>query len=173
MLDKILRIFKVLTHPQLYRELFRWHLYYAYEHAIPMKNLKVGSKPEIHPNVSFRFEKNITLGDRIVIDMNCCLWASENSRITIGNNTGIGPGTVIVSSNHSILKDRVYTEGDLSEKDISIGNDVWIGANSVILAGASIGDNSIIGAGCVVSRAIPENSLVVSGNRTLSIVKRK
>ena len=123
MLDKILRIFKVLPHPQLYRELFRWHLYYAYEHAIPMKNLKVGSKPEIHPNVSFRFEKNITLGDRIVIDMNCCLWASENSRITIGNNTGIGPGTVIVSSNHSILKDRVYTEGDLSEKDISIGND--------------------------------------------------
>jgi acetyltransferase-like isoleucine patch superfamily enzyme len=173
MLEKFLRIFKVLTNPHLYRELFRWHLYYAYEHAIPMKNIKVGNNPEIHPNISIRFEKNIALGDNIVIDMNCCLWASENSRITIGNNTGIGPGTVIVSSNHAILKNPVYTEGPMSEKDITIGNNVWIGANSVILAGACIGDNTIIGAGCVVSRAIPENSLVVAGNRTLSIVKRK
>ena len=105
--------------------------------------------------------------------MNCCLWASANARISIGDNTGIGPGTVIVSSNHSFAKDRAYTDLPLNEKDITIGNNVWIGANSVILAGARIGDGCIIGAGCVVARAIPEDSVVVSGNRTLSIAKRR
>ena len=173
MLAKVFRIFKTLTNPMLYRELFRWHLYYAYEHALPMNNLVVGDHPEIHPTVSFRFEKNISLGHHIVIDMNCCLWASANARITIGNNTGIGPGTIIVSSNHAFAKDRVYTDLPLSEKDITIGNNVWIGANSVLLAGTRIGDGCIIGAGCIVSRAIPEDSVVVSENRKLSIAKRR
>lgn len=173
MLTKITRILKILTSPKLYGELFRWHMYYAYEHALPMKNLIVGNHPEIHPTVSFRFEKNISLGDHIVIDLNCCLWASANARIAIGNNTGIGPGTIIVSSNHSFAKDRVYTDLPMSEKDITIGDNVWIGANSVILAGARIGNGCIIGAGCVVSRDIPEDSVVVSGNRTLSIAKKR
>lgn len=173
MLTKVLQIIKTLTSPQLFRELFRWHLYYAYEHAIPLKNLKVGKNPEIHPTVSFRFEKNISLGDQIVIDAHCCLWASEKSKIYVGDHTGIGPGTVIVSSNHSFVEKRLYTDLPLSEKDIIIGRNVWIGANSVILAGAHIGDGCIIGAGCVISRSIPDDSVVVSGNRTLSIAKRR
>ncbi|MBI4383437.1 MAG: acyltransferase [Nitrospinae bacterium] len=173
MLAKIFRLFGILTSGAVYKELCRWGLYYVYEHALPMKRLKVGSSPEIHPTVSLRFEKNIALGNNIILDMNCCLWASEHSMITIGDNTGIGPGTVVISSNHSFAKGRPAIEQPLNEKDIAIGDNVWVGANSVILAGANIGSGSVIGAGCVISRTIPADSVVVSGNRTLSIVKKK
>ncbi len=173
MAAKLASLIKILTTPFFYKEAFRWVLYYLYEHVLPMKNLNIGGNPEIHPTVSFRFEKNIRLGDNVVLDMNCCLWASENSRISIGNDSGIGPGTVVVSSNHSFMKGKPFAEQPLSEKDIAIGNNVWIGANSLILAGASIGDGSVVGAGCVVARPIPPDSIVVSENRKLTILKKR
>lgn len=173
MFKKIKTLLKVLVKGVFYRELFRNGTYYLYEHILPMESLKMGSNMEIHPTVSFRFEKNIALGNNIVLDAHCCLWASENSKIIIGDNTGIGPGTVVVSSNHSFPKGRVYVQEPLNEKDITIGKNVWIGANSTLLAGANIGDDCIIGAGCVVSRSIPKNSVVISDSRKLSIAKRR
>ena len=110
MAGKSIRLLQVLTRSHFYKELFRWLVYYLYEHVLPMKNLRVGTDPEIHPTVSLRFENNIHLGDKIVLDMNCCLWASPNSKITIGDNTGVGPGTVIISSNHSFFSKQSYTE---------------------------------------------------------------
>ncbi|MFQ5717132.1 MAG: acyltransferase [Nitrospinales bacterium] len=173
MLHKAARLLRILGKGILFRELIKSGTYYLYEHVLPLENLKVGSNPEIHPTVSFRFEKNIVLGNNVVLDAHCCLWASEHSRIVIGDNTGIGPGSVAVSSNHSFPKGRVYTEEPLKESDISIGSNVWIGANSTLLAGAHIGDGCIIGAGCVIYRDIPKNSVVVSGSRKLSIVERR
>ena len=129
--------------------------------------------PEIHPTVSFRFEKNIAIGDEVVLDANCCLWASENSHITIGNRVGVGPGTVIVSSNHSFLMKSSYVDQPMNEKKIVVGDDVWIGANCSILGGTSIGDGSIIGAGCVVFKSIPKNSVVIGGSRKLTIIERR
>ncbi len=173
MIKKIGSLFKIFCKKTFYRELLRLGTYYVYEHSLPIENLNLGDNPEIHPTVSFRFEKNITIGDEVVLDANCCLWASEKSKITVGNNVGVGPSTVMVSSNHSFAAGVVYTDQPIHEKDIVIGSNVWIGANCAILSGAKIGNGSIIGAGCVVYRSIPENSVVVSGSRKLSIIKRK
>jgi acetyltransferase-like isoleucine patch superfamily enzyme len=173
MLDKFFRILNILTTGKLYTELARRLNYYVYEHVLPMKNLRVGKNPEIHPTATFRFEQNITLGDNVVLDMNCCLWASANSKITLGDNTGVGPGTIIVSSNHAFAKGRVFTELPLSEKDIAIGANVWIGANCVILPGTQIGDGSVIGAGSVVSQNIPADSIAVPEKRRLAVVPKK
>ncbi|MBT3856448.1 MAG: acyltransferase [Nitrospina sp.] len=173
MAGKSIRLLQIITSPHLYRELFRWLVYYLYEHVLPLKNLQVGTDPEIHPTVSLRFEKNIHLGNKIVLDMNCCIWASPNSKITVGDNTGVGPGTIIISSNHSFFSKESYTEQPINEKDIVIGKNVWIGANSSILAGAHIGDNVIIGSGVVVTGRVPEDSIVVSGSRKLSMTKRR
>ena len=173
MIKKPSAIFKILGKKIFYSELIRLGTYYVYEHALPMGNLRVGDNPEIHPTVSFRFEKNITLGNNLVIDANCCLWASDNSKITLGNNVGVGPGVVMVSSNHAFSAGSVYTEQPIKEKNIIVGNNVWVGANCSILSGAVIGKDSVIGAGCVISRSIPENSVVVSGSRKLSIIERR
>ena len=173
MIKKTARLFKIFGNKIFYRELLRLGTYYVYEHALPMGNLHIGNNPEIHPTVSFRFENNITIGNKVVLDANCCLWASENSKITLGDNVGIGPGTIMVSSNHTFAADSVYTEQPMKEKNVVIGSNVWIGANCSILSGAVIGSGSAIGAGCVIFRSIPENSLVVSGSRKLSIVERK
>lgn len=167
------RILKILGKSDFYRELVRTVVYYFYEHVLPMERVTIGSNPEIHPTVSFRFEDNIKLGNDIVLDAHVCVWASPNSRIIIGDNIGVGPGTIMVSSNHRFLPGQVYTKQPLAEKDIVIGNDVWIGANCTILGGAKIGKGSVIGAGCVIYRSIPEDSVVVSGGRKLSIVKRR
>ena len=173
MARKSTRLLRIIISPHFYKELFRWLVYYLYEHVLPLKNLRVGTNLEIHPTVSLRFENNIHLGNNIVLDMNCCLWASPNSEISIGDNSGVGPGTIIISSNHSFFSKQPYNEQPLNEKNIEIGRNVWIGANSSILAGAHIGDNAIIGSGSVITGRVPEDSIVVSGSRKLSMNKRR
>jgi acetyltransferase-like isoleucine patch superfamily enzyme len=81
------------------------------------------------------------------------------SEISIGNDVAISENVSIWDSDvHEVIrKDNVMT------KPIKIGNHVWIGTNAIILKGVNIGDNSIIAAGSVVNRDIPENCLA-AGN---------
>ena len=77
--------------------------------------------------------------------------------ITIGDNVKIGPNVVIRDSdNHQIIRD-----GSVKSAPIHIGSNVWIGLNSVILKGVTIGDGAIIGAGAVVTKDIPPHCLAV------------
>ena len=79
--------------------------------------------------------------------------------IHMGDNVRLGPGVGIISSNHNA--------NDLNKWDhsspISIGDNVWVGMNSVILPGVNIGSNTIIGAGSVVTKDIP-SGVVACGN---------
>lgn len=86
---------------------------------------------------------------------NCYIQAYNG--IIFGNNIEMGPGVKIISQNHD-LED--FSLG-IKSNPIKIGNNVWIGANAVILPGIQIGDNVIIGAGSIVSKNIPSNSIAV------------
>jgi len=81
--------------------------------------------------------------------------------VVIGRNVITGPHCFIVASNHRFdsLDYPIMLQGD-SRRGITIGNNVWIGANAVILDGANIGDNCVVGAGTVVTKIIPANSRV-------------
>jgi acetyltransferase-like isoleucine patch superfamily enzyme len=80
--------------------------------------------------------------------------------VTLGNNVLIGPNTVISAASHPV--DPVARSAGVFEAlPITIGNHVWIGANVTILHGVTIGDNCTIGAGSVVGKSIPANSLAV------------
>ena len=79
--------------------------------------------------------------------------------IIFGNNVRLGPGVGIISANHSADNFDVWTKCD----PIQIGNNVWIGMNSVILPGIKIGDNVIIGANSVVNKDVPPN-VIAAGN---------
>lgn len=96
----------------------------------------------------------IVLEDYVGIGHNA--WLGGQSTIRIGPNSLIGMHTVIVSSNHDYRKIVLpYYGGEEILAPIGIGENVWIGANCVILPGVSIGDNSVIGAGSVVRGDIP------------------
>jgi acetyltransferase-like isoleucine patch superfamily enzyme len=92
------------------------------------------------------------------------LYVQAKSYVFIGRNVLIGPGVKIVSSNHNRTWNARHE--NIASPPVVIGNNVWIGANAVILPGVQIGDNSIIGAGSVVANSFPENSLILGSKAT-------
>lgn len=114
----------------------------------------------IEPPFHCDYGKNIKLGKQVFFNYNCVVL--DAATVTIGNHVFIGPGVQIYTSTHP--KDpavrRKFFESALP---ITIGNDVWIGGNAIILPGVSIGDRSIIGAGSVVTKDVPDD-VTVGGN---------
>ena len=84
----------------------------------------------------------------------------DDGHIYIGNRVLIGPNVVIATANHP-LEPRLRRVEMQYNRDVHIGENVWIGAGAVILPSVTIGKNSVIGAGAVVTRDIPENVLAV------------
>lgn len=93
-------------------------------------------------------KKNVNLG------FNCEVYSLN--KVTIGKNTLIAAYTYIVGGGHmSQDVDTLFRDQEKHAIGIEIGNNVWLGAKSVIMDGCNIGDNSIIGAGAVVTKSIP------------------
>lgn len=80
----------------------------------------------------------------------------DTSPVTIGNGAMIAPHVVIACSGHSVNY-RQRIKGIMVSKPITIGNHVWIGANTFINGGVTIGDHSVIGAGSTVTKSIPSD----------------
>lgn len=88
-------------------------------------------------------------------------WQTEPWIITLGKNVHITDGVKFITHDGSTLIYRQYTPDLEITKPIKVGNDVFIGNNTIILPGVTIGNNVVVGAGAVVSRDIPDNSLAV------------
>jgi virginiamycin A acetyltransferase len=103
---------------------------------------------------------DVVIGAGSYINPYCVLYSGNG--ITIGRDVLIAPGVALVPANHAFARRDVpiRQQGFLPSKGgIVIGDDVWIGANAVILDGAKIGRGAIIGAGSVVSGEVPEYEL--------------
>ncbi|HMK96338.1 MAG TPA: DapH/DapD/GlmU-related protein [Acidimicrobiales bacterium] len=103
----------------------------------------------------------IELGPGVSLNYNCYIEGSGG--VTIGPGTIIGPNVVILSSRHNVVADQPITRSGKTFQPVSIGGDVWIGANVVVMPGLVIGDCAVLGAGAIVTRSVPERS-VVAGN---------
>lgn len=99
--------------------------------------------------------------------MNANCYIQARNGIKIGNNLRMGPGVGLISANHSPDDYDIH----LKEKPIVIGDNVWIGMNSVVLPGVNIGNNVMIGANSVVTKDIPSNC-VAMGN-PCRVIKEK
>ncbi|MCG8580173.1 MAG: acyltransferase [Bacteroidales bacterium] len=89
--------------------------------------------------------------------------------LKIGDNVEFGPNITVVTTNHYKYDVRKISH----KKGVIIGNNVWIGANCVILPGSKIGDEVTVGAGCVIDSDIPSKSTVVRGEGHLKIIPKK
>lgn len=103
---------------------------------------------------------NIHIGNKFFSNINLCIL--DCSTVTIGDNVLIGPNVGIYTVGHPLDLDE-RRKGIEIAKPIQIGNDVWIGGHTCVLPGVSIGDGSIVGAGSVVTKDIPANS-IAQGN---------
>lgn len=100
---------------------------------------------------------NIEIGENFYSNHNLVIL--DANKVTFGENVQIGPNCGFYTSGHPLEKEtRRKVE---FAKPITIGNDVWIGGNVCILPGVTIGDNTVIGAGSVVTKDIPANVVAV------------
>lgn len=102
---------------------------------------------------------SIAIGKNSAVNAYCVL--QGNGGITIGDSTLIAAHVQIFSANHvfDAIDTRIESQGE-TKIGVKIGNDVWIGAGSIILDGVSIGDGVVIAAGSVVTTNVPERSVV-------------
>ena len=101
------------------------------------------------------FGKNITVGKNVFI--NACCHFQDQGGITLGDNCLVGHNVVFASLNHGFAPEERQS---MLPAPIVVGRNVWIGSNSTILQGVTIGDNSIIAAGSVVTKDVPANAIV-------------
>lgn len=101
------------------------------------------------------FGKNIHIGKNVFI--NACCHFQDHGGVTLGDGCQIGHNVVFATLNHGTAPEgRVHTY----PAPIVLGKNVWVGSNSTILQGVTVGDNAIIAAGAVVTKDVPANSVV-------------
>lgn len=121
---------------------------------------KAGKDIWIEPPFHCDYGWNIEVGENFFANYN--LTILDVGKVTIGDNAQIAPNVSIYTAGHPIHPDS-RNSGYEYGIPISIGNNVWIGGNTVILPGVTIGDNVVIGAGSVVTKSIPAN-MIAAGN---------
>lgn len=102
------------------------------------------------------FGKFTSFGKRVFINFNCTFL--DRGGITLEDDVFVGPNVNLVTENHPeapILRHNVYG------KPIYVKRGAWIGAGAIVLPGVTIGENAIVGAGAVVTKDVPDNTIVV------------
>ncbi|VUX02850.1 Putative acetyltransferase [Streptococcus constellatus] len=102
------------------------------------------------------YGENITFGKNCFVNINC--YFMDGAKISLGDNVFVGPSTGFYTANHPLDYKR-RNAGLEKALPITVGNNVWFGANVNVMPGVSIGDGCVIASGSVVTQDIPANSL--------------
>lgn len=116
---------------------------------------KIDASFRLFPPFTTDFGKNITIGKDVFINSGCHF--QDQGGIVIGDGAFIGHNVVLATINHD-LDPKNNRKNHYAP--ITIGKNVWIGANATVLPGVSIGDWTVIGAGAVVTKDVPAKSVV-------------
>ena len=112
-------------------------------------------EPPLHANWGGH---HLHLGNNVYANFNLTL--VDDGHIYVGDRVMFGPNVTVTTANHPI-DPGLRSRGLQYNKDVWIGENVWIGAGVIIMPGIHIGNNSVIGAGSIVTRDIPENVVAV------------
>lgn len=119
---------------------------------------KAGENVHIEPPFHCDYGKNIEVGMNFFANYNCTIL--DVGKVVIGDNVMFAPNVSIYTAGHPVHPDS-RNSGYEYGISITIGNQVWIGGNTVINPGVTIGSNVVIGAGSVVTKDIPDNTIAV------------
>jgi acetyltransferase-like isoleucine patch superfamily enzyme len=158
-----------------------------------ISNISIGRNSQIHAYSSIEATKGVVeIGEKVILNRYVFIIGNKGmvkigngteinnftrvdgvGGVVIGNNVLIGPKVEIISYQHNYEnKNLLIKEQGSVKKKIMIEDDVWIGANSVVMAGITIGKGAVIGAGSVVTKNVEPYSVVV-GNPAKQIKERE
>ena len=121
---------------------------------------EVGKNVWIEPDFKCEFGKNIKIEDDVYINFGCVIL--DCAEVSIGAHTLLGPNVGLYAANHSTdAAERI--NGGCYGKPIHIGKNVWLGGDVKVVPGVTIGDNTIIGTGSIVTKDVPSN-VIAAGN---------
>jgi maltose O-acetyltransferase len=122
--------------------------------------VQIGQNSTIEAPFYCVYGKNIQIGDHVYLNYSCTIL--DCNEVRIGHHVMIGPLVQIYTPDH-VLEAEARNQGWEVAKPIVIEDNVWLGGGAILLPGVRIGRNAVVGAGAVVSRDVPENT-VVAGN---------
>lgn len=156
---QVLAAFFSITNIKWVLSMIAYHLI----HNVRGRRIAKIGKSNIHPTAIIREGEYVTIGDNCLINHNCLIQAGKSPAgyIKIGNYVHTGVNVMMMAFNHGFYTRDIPTkEQDYLEAPIIIGDDVWIGAGSIILSGVTIGKGAIIAAGAVVNKDVPDYAIV-------------
>lgn len=148
-----------LVFPKYYRPKYGYQLYSKlfFHFLIPQKIFRINGSVKWPVHFTSKVIDAHKISKGILCDPgdNITNYIQATNGIIFGNNIELGPGVKIISSNHNSSDFSMHIDG----KPIKVGNNVWIGANVIILPEVEIGNNVVIGAGSIVTSNIPSNTI--------------
>ena len=126
--------------------------------------LFLGNRVRIHSGTKIKVRNSgeLFIGSNTKINYNCIIVCRD--KISIGSCVEFGPSVYIYDHDHDYRK-GIENDGFISQP-ITIGNNVWIGAGSIILRGSTIGNNCVIGAGSIIKGEFSDNSVIIQSRKT-------
>ena len=121
---------------------------------------QLGRESIIEPPFYCSYGRNTTVGDHVYLNCSCVIL--DNNEVHIGNHVMAGPCVQIYTAAH-LLQAEARIRGWEVAKPIVIEENVWLGGGAILLPGVTVGRNAVVGAGAVVSRSVPPDT-VVAGN---------
>lgn len=129
--------------------------------VIRPRGVALGARVEVEHGVYFKLvgdDARVTVGDFTFIGALTEIDAAL--RVTIGAHTLVAPGVFITDHSHNHRTSLPIDEQGISSAPVAIGDDVWLGAKSIVLPGVTIGDGAIVGAGAVVTGDVAPGAIV-------------
>ncbi len=121
---------------------------------------QIGENSTIEPPFYCSYGGNIYIGDHVYLNVLCTIL--DCNEVRIGRHVMIGPAVQIYTAAHDI-RAETRIQGWEAARPIVIEDNVWLGGGAILLPGVRIGRNAVVGAGAVVTRSVPANT-VVAGN---------
>lgn len=162
----------------------------GYAKTLHMRSISFGRLPRVSARTEISVEKGgqLRIGDKFNMRSSARIRVRANGKLTLGNNVSVNINNMIACHSKIEIFDDVYFSPNVQIYDhdhdfrveggvkagkyktapVKIGNNVWIGANAIILLGTEIGDNSVVAAGTIVKGRFPANSLIRMNIKTVS-----
>ena len=131
-----------------------------------IKHVRIGKGFRLETNAKVRVIRGgeLEIGNNVFI--NCNSYITVLGKVCIDDGCLIGPGVMIFDHDHDYKAEGGVRSGGVIAGEISIGKNVWIGANSIILKGAVIHDDAVIAAGSIINKEIPAHTVVLQKRST-------